>query len=180
MLNTEKALLLVVDIQDAFVPHIFEMERVVKRAGLLVQGAQLLGLPVLATEQYPKGLGHTVPAVKEVLSSSVPIYEKIHFSCYLDPAINAALQASGRRQILIAGIESHICVAQTALSLRAADYDVFLAADAVSSRQPGDMEIALKRLRHAGVIVTTAEAALMEMTVSSKHPQFKEISKLSK
>jgi len=180
LLQTDNALLLVIDIQDAFVPHIHEMDRVIHRSAQLIQGARLLDLPIIVTEQYPKGLGRTVPGVKETLNDSIAIYEKIHFNCFLDPAIKQALQETHRRQILIAGIESHICVAQTALSLRQADFEVFVAADAVSSRRPDDRTIALERLRYAGVIITSVEAALMEMTISSKHPQFKEISKLIK
>jgi len=179
LLNHEACLLLVVDIQEAFAPHIQEMERLVQRTGILIEAAKLLQVPVLATEQYPKGLGRTVEPIRQALGLT-PCHEKLCFSCLGEEEIRGAITLSGRRQVLLAGIETHVCIAQTALDLLALGLQPYVAADAVSSRRPLDHQIALHRLRQAGVTVTTSEAAILEMTAASRHPAFREISRLIK
>ena len=179
LLSAGTTVLLVVDIQDAFVGHIHEMDRVVGRSGVMIEAAKLLSLPIIITEQYPKGLGRTVADLRAMLSDC-PHYEKVTFSCCQTQSITDALLAADRSQVLLVGIETHVCIAQTACDLLAMNLQVHVAADAVSSQRRSDHEIALRRLEGLGVLLTTTEAAIMEMTVSSKHPAFKGISALIK
>ncbi|MCF7958699.1 MAG: hydrolase [Phycisphaerae bacterium] len=179
LLSAERCVLLVVDIQEAFVKAIDEMDRVVERSKVMIEAANLLGLPVIVSQQYPKGLGQTVDALKDSLAGAL-VYDKVAFSCCGDSAICDAMAESRRDQVLIMGIETHVCVAQTAFDLMAMGKQPYLAVDAVSSRKPRDGKVALKRMRSGGVVMTTVEAAILEMTGSSKHESFREISKLIK
>lgn len=180
LLSAEQAVLLVIDIQDAFMPHIHEMERVIERSRILIEAAKLLGVPIIVSQQYPKGLGQTVETITQALGDSAQYLDKVSFSCGQDEALVEAIEATDRQQVLLCGIESHVCVLQTAFDLLAQEKQVYIAVDAVSSRLPADREVALKRMFKAGIISTTAEAAIMEMMVSSKHPAFKELSRLIK
>lgn len=179
LLSVERSLLLVIDLQEAFTPHIFELDRIIERTRILVEAAQLLGVPILVTEQYPKGLGQTVEPIRTRLAAA-PRFEKSEFSVFQNEAIAQAIRETQRTQILLAGVEAHVCVAQTAFDALAAGLQPYLVADAVGSRRTFDMKIVLARLRHAGATVTTAEAAILELTATARHPQFKAISKLIK
>ena len=178
-LSAEKSLLLVVDIQQGFVGHIPELDRVIEKSIIMIEAARLLELPIMVTQQYPKGLGQTVPQLQELLTDC-PCYDKVAFSCCGDDTIRRAIRDTGRTQIILVGIETHVCVAQTCFDLLDMNLLPYVIADAVDSRRPTDRDIALQRLNNTGVIVTTAEAAILEMTVSSKYPAFKAISKLIK
>ncbi len=178
-LNADDALLLVVDIQEAFFSHIRGMNRVIERSGIMIKAAKLLGVPIIASEQYPQGLGRTVMAVQESLGD-IRYYEKTAFSLLGDAALHDAIRAAGRAQAILVGIETHVCIAQTALDLLESGITPFLAADALSSRRVSDHRIALERLARSGAVVTTTEAAIMEMVRHSKHPRFKVISQLIK
>ncbi len=167
--------LLVIDVQEKLVPLIAGREELVRNIAFLIDAARLLGLPVQATEQYPKGLGPTVPALAERLPNRP---DKVAFSCCAIPAVPDGFHRAARTRVLLAGIETHVCVQNTALDLLAAGFRVYLPVDAVSSRYAIDHEIALQRLENAGAILTTAEAAVFEWTSSAKHPQFKQISAL--
>ena len=180
LLNTEKCLLLIVDIQEKFAPHIHEMDRVIERSRILIEAAGLLGVPVFVSQQYPKGLGQTVGPLREALDGRSRKFDKVTFSCCLDEALGRALQESGRNQVLLAGIETHVCVAQTALDLLAAGKRPYVAVDAVSARRRLDHDVALDRLKAAGATLTTAEAAILELTRTAQHPAFKTISNLIK
>jgi isochorismate hydrolase len=179
LLSVDRSVLLVVDIQDAFAKHIHEMDRVITRSCVMIKAAQTLQLPVIVTEQYPDGLGETVAKVAEVLGQCTR-YDKVAFSCCQDKAVKEALLATGRNQVLLVGIEAHVCILQTCYDLMALDLQPYVAVDAVSSRRPEDMRIAFDRLGNDNVVLTTTEAAIMEMTASSKHPAFREISKIIK
>lgn len=179
LLSAEECVLLVVDVQEAFVGHVAEMERVIERSEVMIRAARLLGLPIVVSEQYPDGLGATVKQIAEALGDCRR-YAKTSFSCWGDPAVKEAIQATGRKEVLLVGIETHVCIAQTALGLAADGFRAAVAVDAVSSRRESDAKVALERMARAGVVLTTTEAAIMEMTVSSKHPAFREISKLIK
>ncbi len=178
-LSAKRAALLLVDMQDAFVPHIAGMAEVTSRCAIMIQAAKLLDLPVIVTEQYPKGLGRTIEPLQNMLGD-VPYYDKVSFSCCGDDKIRRALLATGRNQIIIVGIETHVCIEQTTLDLLELGQQPFIIADAVSSRQISDKEIALAKMRDQGALVTTIEAGLMAMLGSSKHPAFRDISKLIK
>ena len=179
MIDVEQSLLLVIDVQEAFVPHIQEMDRVVERSGIMVEAAKILGLPIIVTEQYPKGLGRTVDALQQSLGDC-QYYEKTSFSVMKELAIHDAISRTARKQILVAGIETHVCVSQTAFHLLEDDFQVYILADAAGSRRKEDHDIALERVRQASAVITTTEAAIMEMTLTSKHPSFKEISTIIK
>ena len=152
--------LLVVDIQEKLIPKIQQHARLVANVGRLIDGARILGLPVAATEQYPKGLG---PTVKELAARLEPRPTKNTFSCTGCPEIFAQLRERNMHKILICGIEAHVCVQQTALDLLADGWRVYVAVDAVGSRKAIDYETALRRMDSAGATLTTTEAALFEI-----------------
>lgn len=169
--------LLVVDLQERLVPAILDRERLLANALRMVRAAEILGVPRFATEQYPRGLGPTVPELAALLPDRPA---KVTFHCCGAPGIVEGLAAAGARHVTLAGIEAHVCVAQTALELLRLGYRVQVPADAVGSRHRLDEEVALRRLEQAGVVVTTVEAALFEWTEGADHPRFKEISALVK
>jgi nicotinamidase-related amidase len=174
MLDREKALLLAVDFQVKLLPFTWDAEGVVARTVRLIRGAHLLGLPILVTEQYPQGLGATDPRLIEAFGADYKPIVKTTMSCLGDAGFRAALGATGRRQVILCGIEAHVCVHQTAVALVAAGYDVHLAADCVSSRRERDVEIALRRAGQTGVLLSTHEMAVFEMLGVSGTPEFKD------
>lgn len=180
MLSRRDAVLVVIDVQERLLPHIHEGERVVREVARLARGCGILDLPILATEQYRKGLGPTDAEVVRALAPDrefAPI-EKMTFSCGAHPPFMEALRATGRRQVIVSGIEAHVCVLQTALDLKREGFEVYLAADAVSSRAPRSVEIALRRMEQEGVLLTTVEMAVFEMLHLSGTPEFKVWSQL--
>ena len=167
--------LLVIDVQTKLMDKMAERDRIVANIARLVEGAKVLGIPVQATEQYPKGIGPTVPE----LADRLPLRpEKLTFSCCGLPEVAEQFRSHGVRSVLLAGIETHVCVQQTALDLLAQGFRVYLAADAVGSRKEIDRELGLRRMEQAGVVLTTTEAALFEWTEVAGTPEFKQISKL--
>ncbi len=177
-LDRTKAAVLVVDIQSRLTPAMPEdtLARVVKYSRALVGAARELGLPVLATEQYPKGLGPLVPELRDVLPS--PPLEKVHFSCGADPAFAAALEATRRRQVIVCGMETHVCVFQTVRDLVAMGYEVHVCADAVSSRTEEHRRVGLELCREAGAIVSLAETAIFDLLHRAGTDEFKRVSPL--
>ena len=173
-LHRNKAALLVVDIQERLVPVMWNFAQVEKYARAAILAARELGMPVICTEQYPKGLGHTIPSIRELLPS--PPLEKLHFSCGADEATAGALAATGRKQVIVVGIESHVCVFQTARDLAAAGYEVHVCADAVTSRNEEHRRVALELLRDNGVIVTSAETVIFDLLHVAGTPEFKKVS----
>lgn len=167
--------LLVVDVQQKLIGLIDGHARIVWNIRRLIDGAKLLGLPILATEQYPQGLG---PTSSELVSHLHPVFSKTAFSCGGCAEFGEAFAASGKLKWLVAGIEAHVCIQQTVLDLLAEGLRVYVAADAVGSRARFDYKIALRRMESAGATLTTVEAALFEWCQDSKTPQFKQISKL--
>jgi nicotinamidase-related amidase len=174
-LMVHEAALLVVDVQEKLMAKIPGAAGLIRNIAFLIDGARLLDVPVAATEQYPKGLGPMVPE----LAQRVPERpDKVAFSCCAIPSVLEGFRKKGRSRILLAGIESHVCVLNTALDLLAADFRVYLAVDALASRFSVDHETALRRLERAGAILTTVETALFEMTGGAAHPRFKQLSAL--
>lgn len=173
-LSSSTSMLCVIDVQERLVPAVADGDVVVARCRRLAEGARLLGVPAVLTEQYRKGLGATVPALAELLP---PPLEKLSFSCCGAEGFAAAI-AAGFGQIVLCGLETHVCVAQTALDLLAEGYAVFLAVDAISSRHAIDRDVALRRLVAAGAVPTTSEAVLFEWCRSASHPQFQAVRKL--
>jgi nicotinamidase-related amidase len=177
ILRGAQSLLVVVDCQERLVPAMADAGLLIRRAGILLEGARLLEVPTLLTEQYPQGLGATVPELA-ARAHGAPRLAKTAFGGGGDPAFRAAVHASDRTQVVLAGIEAHICVAQTALDLLAMGYAVHVATDAVASRRGADREMALLRLAGAGAVPTTVESVLFEWMGSSEHPAFKAVSGL--
>lgn len=179
ILKKDNSALLVIDIQERILPVIFEGGRVVQNSIKLIKGFKTLNLPVYYTEQYPKGLGPTSSIVKEALESANAV-EKMSFSCAGAPGLFDELKAKGVEQVVLCGIESHVCVLQTALDLIAAGFQVQIASDAVSSRREFDYNIALKRMNSNGAEITLTESVLFELLEVCGTDQFKTISKLVK
>jgi nicotinamidase-related amidase len=176
--RTDTALVLV-DIQEKLFPAMRDGETLLQNARKLLDAAALLGLPVLVTEQYPAGIGPTLPDLKEA-AGGAPVFEKLAFSVWGSPAFRDALNDLDVNRVLLAGIEMHICVAQSTLDLVRHGYDVFVARDASSSRREGDFVTAEHRLRQAGAIVTTTEAALFELLEEAGTEEFKQVLKIIK
>ncbi len=179
ILRPETTVLLIIDIQEKLVPAIHEGPRVIEETVRLINGCKALDVPVIATEQYPKGLGPLVSGVRDVLEPDA-IFEKSDFSgCGCSEAMRA-LEEMGRYQVLLAGIEAHVCMVQTALDLLVHEYQVHVPVETTSSRRPESCAVAIERMHSAGAIVTTLESALFEMLVRAGTPQFKEILKIIK
>ncbi len=179
-LNPQRAMLLIIDVQEAFVSPIKRSKRVIRQCVTMVKAAQLLEVPITVSEQYPKGLGRTVSELQKELDKNQLYPDKTTFSCMAEEKCKEEILKQGRSQIIVAGIEAHVCVLQTVLDLLELGRDVFVLADAVSSRNNFDCKYALSRMAESGAIVTTTETVILEMTVGSKHPQFKSIQKLIK
>jgi len=161
-LEARHAQLVVVDVQEKLLPHIHEHETVVAQIARMIRAARELELPVTVSEQYPQGLGPTASAILEVALDSARV-QKLTFSVCRDAACHRHLAAHARPQVLLVGIEAHVCVQQTALDLLKEQMQPFVLADAVGSRRALDRDIALERMRSAGVVVTTVESAIYEM-----------------
>jgi nicotinamidase-related amidase len=176
-LTAEGAALLVVDIQERLMKLIEGRDRMLDNALRLVKASQILGIPTLATEQYPRGLGPTV----EGLAALIPDRPaKTTFHCLGAPGISEKMANLGIRHVTLTGIEAHVCVAQTALELLALGYRVQIPVDAVGSRFAIDREVSLRRLERAGAVISTTEAVLFEWLGGAEHPEFKQISALVK
>ena len=180
-LDADRAMLLVIDVQTKLLPLIEGHEEVVAGIRQLLRGAAIFDLPVLATEQYPKGIGRTVEPVAELYrGGQVPVLEKTAFSCCGDEDVGQALREIDRPQIIACGIEAHVCVQQTVLDLLAMDHQVWVCADAVGSRRGLDLDLGLSRMQQAGAAVTTVEAVLFELCEACDAPKFKQLLELVK
>lgn len=174
LIDRNHSSLLIIDMQERLLPHIDDWQRILENALWLTRVAQRLGVPVMASEQYPKGIGHTRAELVSLLPPTA-IAEKSHFSCVAAQCL-AGLTGSERRQTVICGVESHVCVLQTALDLRWQGKEVFVVADAVGSRQPADRELALTRMRGHGVEIVSREMVAFEWLKQAGTAEFREIS----
>jgi nicotinamidase-related amidase len=170
---------LVIDFQERIFPAIWEHEKLTRNVPLLIEGLKALGVPFMVTEQYVKGLGPTIPAIADTLKGIERI-EKASFSCCDEPRFMMELASSGRDHVIIAGIESHVCVLQTVIDLQHNGYHPIVVEDCISSRRENDKKIAIERMQHEGVIITTYEAILFELLRFSGGDTFKAISRLVK
>jgi nicotinamidase-related amidase len=175
-LDRERAALVVVDVQEAFRPALPDFEAVAKAVGKLVQGAKAMNLPIVVTEQYPQGLGETVPEVAEHLSDDLEPVEKVCFSA----AEADGFDLGGRDQALVCGIETHVCVNQTVLDLLDRGVEVHVVGDAVGSRTDQNRELGLHKAERAGAVLTSVETALFELLRGSDAPEFKQVQALVK
>jgi len=171
-LSPDRTALVVVDFQEKLVPAVVDHARVVRNALLLLQVARTLNLPVVLTTQYAKGLGPTIPEVQE--AAGVAAMDKLTFGCFGDAAFTERLRALGdRRQLVVTGIETHICVAQTVFGALDSGYEVQVASDAVSSRTAGNRDVGLARMERAGAVLSSAEMVVYELLGRSDSAAFK-------
>jgi isochorismate hydrolase len=177
MLTAKDSLLLVIDVQGKLAEAMCDREELFENICRLAKSAQLLGIPILVTEQLPDKLGSTRKEIADSLAAT-PLITKSSFSCCGEPKFIEALKTSGKKQVVLCGIEAHICVTQTALELLAQDFDVYLTADAVSSRSSNSKQLAIERMRQQGAEIITTEMALFEWLRDAAHPAFREVRKL--
>jgi nicotinamidase-related amidase len=174
LLDRERSILLVIDVQERLAPAIHEGPAVVATIRKLLSAAAELAVPVLATEQYSKGLGYTIEPVAELLPAGAVI-EKINFSAAREPLFLERVRRLDRSQIVVTGTETHVCVLQTTLVLAELGFDCFLVADAVGSRAPVNRDVALERMRARGVQIVTAEMVMFEWLGQADTPAFKKV-----
>lgn len=173
-LRRANAGLLVIDIQDNLLPLIFEKERLVRNSVLLIKGAQVLKLPIFVTEQYRKGLGLTTPEIASAIAGFAPV-EKVTFSSCGAPGLVATLKSSGITDVLLCGMETHVCVLQTCLDLLVDSFNVFVVADAVSARNPENTRLAMDRMRGAGALIVSTEMVFFELLERAATDEFKQV-----
>ena len=179
-LNLEDSLVLIIDVQDKLLNAVFNKEQVEKKSAIVAEAAKILGIPVVVTEQYPKGLGNTIPAVKDALAEDTEIFEKTAFSALNNEEILEAIKKHNKKQILIFGIETHICVSQTTAAFRELGYEVSVIKDACGSRAEEEYLAGLERMKDNGAYIITTEIALFEWLKGAKHPNFKAVQALIK
>ena len=176
LLNKNDSILLSVDVQEKLIPHIFNKDQCIQKGQWLLKLAAKMQVPAIASEQYPKGLGSTIPEFHSYISEQQTI-EKMHFSCMQEPSFVHLLNEHKKNQIILFGIESHDCVLQTAFELKEAGFEVFVVVDAVGSRSEFDYKYGLKRMKQAGIHLVTAEMVFFEWLRQSNVPDFKALSK---
>jgi nicotinamidase-related amidase len=179
-LDAARAALVVIDMQESFRTPISDFSEVAARVALVAHAAQLLRVPVVVTEQYPKGLGHTAGEIRAVLPAGLEPVEKTAFSSCGARQFVGELERTGARQILVCGIEAHICVNQTTHDLLARGYQVHLLTDCISARTPQNRQAGLDKMRQSGALPSSTEMALFELLRDARHEQFKAIQKLVK
>lgn len=182
-LNRQSSQLLIIDVQEKLAPAVVEPERLFGVTGRLIQIAKRLNVPITVSQQYPQGLGATVAPLKEMIGNEGVFLDKTHFSCLGDDNLRRHLQQlrrNGRNQVVVTGMETHVCVAQTVLDLKQHGFDTFVVADAVSSRTKESRGLALERLRGAGAVIIDSEMVLFEWLEKAGTPEFRELHRLIK
>jgi len=177
LIERGKSCLLIVDVQEKLAPAVADSAAVIGNSTVLLRAAARLDVPVVLSEQYPQGLGPTVPELRALVPESTRA-SKLSFSCAADPGLHERVKATGRPLLVICGMEAHVCVLQSALGFQAAGYRTVVVADAVSSRAPANRDAALQRLRENAVEVATTEMVLFEWLGQAGTPEFRELSKL--
>lgn len=180
ILNKDKTALVIVDVQEAFRSAINDFEEIVSRVSVIARGFQILNVPIIITEQYPKGLGRTAQEILFPLPEDFEIIEKSAFSSCGASAFIEKLRATGATQIVLCGLETHVCINQTAHDLLDENFQVHLLEDCVSSRFTHDKKIGLRKMQMSGVIASSVEMSLFELMRDAKHEQFKAIQELIK
>lgn len=176
LLTNNNAFCLLIDVQEKLLPSIREHNLLEKNILFLLQGLEILNTPILITEQYPKGLGKTIQS----LSSNHKTLEKTEFSAWLNPNIKQEIISIDKKQVILIGIESHVCVLQTAIQMLRHGFEVFIPEECVASRSPTNKQNALQRIQNAGGTITNIESCFFELLETSTHENFKAISKLLK
>lgn len=175
----EETQCMLIDLQERLLPAMSGKEACEDRAVMLAKGMKILDIPMIITQQYTKGLGKSVPSIYEAAGTE-EYFDKRTFSCTKDEDIMKAISDSDRQNVIVCGVEAHVCVLQTCIDLKELGYQPVMVVDAVASRKESDKSVALQRAMQEGILLTTAESILFELTVDSKHPKFKEISALVK
>lgn len=170
---------LIIDMQERLYPHIAERDELTRRTGILIEGLKAIGIKILVTEQYTKGLGFTITPLRELLEE-IKFVEKQAFSCCDEPAFYEQLSLVNPRYVIVAGIETHVCVLQTCIDLIDNGYHPVVVEDCVGSRNPNDKKMAIRRMRQEGAVITTSESILFELLRYSGTEEFKKISRLVK
>jgi len=179
MLDIQKCCLVVVDVQGKLAGLMYGREGLFANIQILIKAAKILNIPIIWSQQQPKAIGVTVPRIANLLAGNEPI-DKASFSCCGEEKFNDRLSALGRRQVLLCGIEAHVCIYQTAVDLRNKGYHVSVVVDAVSSRTLQNKQTAIDRMKTIGANISSTEMALFELLKTAEHPQFKQIAKLIK
>lgn len=174
----ETSCLVLIDMQEKLLPPMHDPAQVLSRCQLLLKGMAALQVPVVVTEQYPKGLGATVPELAELLPEHTPVFAKTSFSCFGAPGFSDALNLAARPSLILAGVEAHVCCQQTALEALNRGFQVLIPFDAVGSRRSAESENALAALRAAGCGIFSAESLLFLLLRDAKHPAFRSVSLL--
>lgn len=180
LLHADNTILAVVDVQEPFLRSIHNANRLLQNISALMQGANALRIPLLGTTQYAERMGDVLPEIKRLLPPLLPPFDKMSFSCYASPAFASEIQRSGRKQVLLCGVETHICVNQTALELSASGFQVHVVADAVSSRTEANWRLGLEKMQQSGILLSSVEMALYELLREAGTPEFREILKIIK
>lgn len=175
LLQKEKSCLLLIDVQEKLTPHVLHSEHMIARCQWLMRLASELDVPFLVSEQYPSGLGQTIEPLRKFMTSKTSI-DKVHFSCFRDQSFLKHWQAINQKQVVIVGIETHVCVLQTAIDMKSAGFDVFVVVDAVSSRHEFDHRYALQRMEHLGIQLVTSEMVFFEWVEQAGTAIFKALS----
>jgi nicotinamidase-related amidase len=194
-IKRDETILAVIDLQERLIPAIYDAEELLNRSEKLIRGCRILGLPILVTQQYTRGLGATMAALAAALTEALPPdkdgagaagvaefvpIEKTRFSAMGEPEFARGLKAFGKKNILLCGVEAHVCVLQSALDMLESGFNVFFVSDCISSRKRGDADAAFRRMAAAGAVETTCEAALFELLEGAKESGFRQISGLVK
>jgi len=179
MLKLGETVLVIIDVQGKLAQLMHKKEELFENLQKIIKGARVLGIPIIWLEQNPEGLGTTVPEVSNLLGDIKPI-SKFSFSCCGDERFVSTLNSCNRKQVLLAGIETHICVYQTAMDLVASGYEVQIVADAISSRTKNNKKIGLERIKEVGASLTSTETALFELLRTAKAEKFKEVARIVK
>jgi len=183
-IKADDSILINIDFQDRLLPHMISSDELAEKSVKLIRGLTALGLPSLTTQQYTKGLGYTDKRISEALGfekpEELPFIEKDSFSAFDCPEFKDKLEASGRRNVIITGIEGHVCVTQTAVDLKAAGWNPVMIADCIASRKEADYQFGMKRWEHEGLMISCFESILFELCRYSGTPEFKQISPLVK
>jgi len=178
IMQREKTAFVLVDVQEKFIPVIHGLDRVIKNSNVLIRAAGILGIPLIVTEQYPKGLGKTCERIK--LPKDSKVIEKVHFSCFGSGEFLKELEKLKVKSIILFGIEAHVCVLQTALDALKNGFEVHIVADAVSSRSAENKSIAIERMRQSGAFIASTEMIIFQLMEKSGTVEFRQISKLIK
>jgi len=179
-LTPENSLLVIIDVQERLLPAVLYQQQIIFNVRRLLEAAQAIGVPVVVTEQYPQGLGSTTQELAPYIPAGTAVLPKKSFSVYDDERIRTEIDNHRRSQIILCGVEAHVCVQQSAFDLLGAEKEIYIVVDAIGSRFANNRDMALRRFESSGMVLTSTESLLFEWCRSAEHPQFKMFSRLAK